>query len=70
MQAVGGDNICRGAVVCKLCTWVDSSTYNIHEDILPRNFQLLLPAHACLPGRMIGVEQALRRPTPHPIKLH
>ena len=29
------------AVVCKLCTWVDSNTYKINEDVLPRSLQPL-----------------------------
>lgn len=31
----------RRAVVCKICTWVDSNTYKINEDVLPRSLQPL-----------------------------
>lgn len=36
-----GFGAARRAVVCKLCTWVDSNTYKINEDVLPRSLQPL-----------------------------
>lgn len=62
-----GFGAARRAVVCKLCTWVDSNTYKINEEVFcPAVYSHFASASMC-PGKMIGVEPASRRPMPHPI---